>query len=398
MASPPTKSASQRLFDPAATACPHAVYTELLDTEPVSRMPISEAAIISRYEDVLFALRNPEIFSSQVSEKLDLGTDRPMIPQQIDPPEQTRYRKLLDPFFSRRRMKTLEPAIRLNAANLIEGFLDSGHCEFNKQFAIPFPAQAFLHLFGLPMDDLSLFLQLKDDIIRPQQKATDPFNTDEINSIRSRAGRKIYDYFGELIQVRRKAPREDLMSSLVRARIDGNLLSEEEILDICYLQILAGLDTVTATLGCQIAYLAANPEQQKRLYERPDQIEEAVEELLRWETPVTGVPRIVMQDTEIAGTTLHAGEMVMLLLGAANIDPREFDRADQVEFDRPRNRHIAFGGGHHRCLGSHLARLELCVALEEWHARVDSYRIPPGETPTYSPGIREVQYLPLAWG
>ncbi|MCH2186992.1 cytochrome P450, partial [Myxococcota bacterium] len=169
MASPPTSSASQRLFDPATVACPHATYRELLDTAPVAAMPLSAGAIISRYEDVMYALRHPEIFSSEVSEKLPLGTDRPMIPQQIDPPRQTRYRKLLDPFFSRRRMKNLEPAIRRNAASLIESFLESGQCEFNEQFAIPLPTQAFLHLFGLPMEDLSLFLQIKNDIIRPQQ-------------------------------------------------------------------------------------------------------------------------------------------------------------------------------------------------------------------------------------
>jgi len=294
-------------------------------------------------------------------------------------------------------MKNLEPAIRSNAASLIGSFLESGQCEFNQQFAIPLPTQAFLHLFGLPMEDLSLFLQLKDGIIRPQQQAADPFDAAEIDSIRSRAGRTIYEYFSELIPIRRASPREDLMSSLVNAEIDGNPLSEEEILDICYLQILAGLDTVTATLGCLIAYLAANPEQQRRIYEQPSQIEDAVEELLRWETPVTGVPRIVTQDTEISGTPLRAGEMVMLLLGAANIDPREFDEAEEVDFDRSRNRHIAFGAGHHRCLGSHLARLELRVALEEWHARIPPYSIPAGEVPTYSPGIREVQYLPLSW-
>ena len=397
MASPPTSSASHRLFDPSGAGCPHATYRELLDTDPVAAMPLSQGAIISRYEDVVFALRNPQIFSSEVSEKLDLGTERPMIPQQIDPPRQTRYRKLLDPFFSRRRMKNLEPAIRRNAASLIESFLESGQCEFNQQFAIPLPGQAFLHLFGLPMEDLSLFLQLKNGIIRPQQQAADPFDAAEIDSIRSRAGQTIYEYFSELIPIRRASPREDLMSSLVSAEIDGTPLSEEEILDICYLQILAGLDTVTATLGCLIAYLAANPEQQRRIYEQPSQIEGAIEELLRWETPVTGVPRIVTQDTEIAGTPLRAGEMVMLLLGAANIDSNEFDEAENVDFERSRNRHIAFGAGHHRCLGSHLARLELRVALEEWHALIPPYSIRAGEVPTYSPGIREVQYLPLSW-
>ena len=123
----------------------------------------------------------------------------------------------------------------------------------------------------------------------------------------------------------------------------------------------------------------------------------AIEELFRWETPVTVVPRKLTQDVTVGGVDMKAGEMVTLLLGAANLDPGEFSDADVVDFDRARNRHLAFGGGPHRCLGSHLARMEMRVALEEWHRRVPDYQIKPGETPTYSAGIREVQYLPLVW-
>jgi cytochrome P450 len=119
--------------------------------------------------------------------------------------------------------------------------------------------------------------------------------------------------------------------------------------------------------------------------------------LLRWETPVAGVPRRVIEDVEIAGTPIAKGEMVMLLLGAANIDPSEFSEADRVVLDRSRNRHLAFGGGPHRCLGSHLARMELRVGLEEWHRRIPDYRIRDGEVPVYSPGIRDIQFLPLVW-
>ena len=397
MASHVPREGAPNIFDPAVTACPHAAYRKLVDDMPVIRMPITNSPIISRYEDVLFALRHPEIFSSEMSEQLALGTDRPMIPQQIDPPSQTRYRKLLDPLFSRKRMLLLEPAIRKNAADLISRFVADGECEFNSQFAIPLPCQAFLHLFGLPLSDLDLFLELKDGVIRPQSVAENAFDAEEINAIRSGAGRRIYAYFEEVIAFRRKQPRDDLMSFLLEAEIDGQKLTDNEILDISYLQILAGLDTVTATLGCNLAYLAANPDQQRRLVDEPSKMEDAIEELLRWESPVMGVPRLVKQDVEIGGAAIKAGELVMLLLGAANVDPGEFEGADVVDFDRARNRQIAFGAGHHRCLGSHLARMELRVAMEEWHARIPSYRIKPGETPIYSAGIREVKYLPLVW-
>lgn len=398
MASDSATPDAPNLFDPAVAACPHAAYRHMVDEAPVVRMPLTNSPIICRYEDVMHALRHPEIFSSEMSEQMALGTDRPMIPQQIDPPAQTRYRKLLDPLFSRKRMLALEPAIRANAAELIDGFVGDGGCEFNSQFAIPLPTQAFLHLFGMPMSDLDLFLELKDGIIRPQTVAENPLDADEIDAIRSKAGKRIYAYFEDLIAIRRKAPRDDLMSFLLSAEIDGKKLSHNEVLDISYLQILAGLDTVTATLGCNLAYLAGHPEQQQRLRDDPAKIPDAIEELLRWESPVMGVPRLVKQDVEIAGVSIASGEMVMLLLGAANVDPREFERADVVDFDRERNRQIAFGGGHHRCLGSHLARMELRVALEEWHARVPAYRVKEGEVPVYSAGIREVQYLPLVWG
>jgi cytochrome P450 len=154
---------------------------------------------------------------------------------------------------------------------------------------------------------------------------------------------------------------------------------------------------VTATLGCNIAYLAANPEQRRKLVGDGALLDTAVEELLRWETPVTGVPRLLKQDVTLHGVEMKAGELVTLLLGASNLDDGEFEGAEDVDFARERNRHLAFGGGAHRCLGSHLARMELRVAMEEWHRRIPDYEIKPGETPSYSSGIREVQYLPLVW-
>lgn len=139
MASDTTTSGEINLFDPAVASCPHAVYRRLVDERPVLRAPLTNNPVISRYEDVVFALRHPEIFSSEMSEQMALGTERPMIPQQIDPPAQTRYRKILDPRFSRKRVLELEPVIRADASALINGFVKNGECEFNRQFAIPLP-------------------------------------------------------------------------------------------------------------------------------------------------------------------------------------------------------------------------------------------------------------------
>ena len=381
-------------FDPSIASCPHATYRRLVDEQPVMRGPLGGGVVISRYEDVLFALRSPEIFSSAMADQMGLGTVRPMIPQQIDPPEQTLYRKILDPHFSRKRMQELEPKLRADASALIERIVDSGECEFNRSFAIPLPCQAFLHLMGLPAEELDLLLELKDGIIRPHLQTDDP---DEAAKIRADTGQRIYAYFDRLIGERTNSSRDDLMGHLMRSELRGKKLSHNEILDICYLFLLAGLDTVTAALGCNIAYLAANPEQRRGLVEDSGRMDSAVEELLRWETPVVAVPRVVKQDCELGGVAIKEGEMVMLLLGAANVDPAEFDQSDTVDLERGKNRQIAFGSGPHRCLGSHLARLELSVAMHEWHKRIPEYSIKEGESPIYSVGIREVQYLPLTW-
>jgi len=384
------------LFDPGVASCPHAVYRQLREfRQGVGRDPLMGVPLISRYEDVMAALRQPEIYSSDMSAELALGNERPMIPQQIDPPELGRYRKLLEPLFSRKRMRALVPEIRRQANELIDRFIDKGECEFNSAFAIPLPCSVFLSLLGLPYTDLDTFLDLKDRVIRPQIISGD---TDAMYEIRREAGSRITEYFQNEIDSREgKPPGDDLLDAFLSFELDGEKLSREEILDICFLALIAGLDTVTATLGCNMAFFAANPRHRQKIVDDPLLLPSVVEELLRWETPVTIVPRRLRQDVVIGGVEIKEGEIVSLLLGAANLDQREFVAADEVDFDREKNRHLAFGGGPHRCLGSHLARVELQTAMEEWHRRIPHYRIKPGETPVYSAGIREVQYLPLTW-
>jgi cytochrome P450 len=392
------KTARVNLFDPKIASDPQPFYADLRARCPVARSAYKDSPVVSRYEDVAWGLRQPEIFSSAMEKEMALGTERPMIPQQIDPPAQTRYRRLLDPHFSRRKMEALAPAIRRQANALIDRFEARGECEFDSEFAVPLPCGAFLSLLGLPLADLPAFLEIKDDIIRPQKRKGVPMlPIPEAAAIRAEGGRRIYAYFERLIDERSAQPRDDLTSSLVHAEIDGEKLERSEILDICFLLLIAGLDTVTATLGCSVAWLARHPEERRRLVDDPRQIPAAVEELLRWETPVTMVPRIAKQDVTLHGCEIKQGEMVTFLLGAANTDGEHFRDPDRVDFARERNLHLAFGAGPHRCLGSHLARMELRVALEEWHRRIPSYEIRAGETPVYSLAIREVMYLPLVW-
>jgi cytochrome P450 len=382
------------LFSPDVAAHPQPTYAAALTRSRVTRSSLMSIPILSRYEDVVWALRHPEIFSSEMDMQLGLGTERPMIPQQIDPPRQTRYRKILDAQFSRKRVQELEPAIRRHASDLIDRIVDRGECEFDADFAVPLPCRAFLSLMGLPQEELNLFLELKNGIIRPP---VPPKDLGAGKAWRMKTGKRIYAYFERLIDERRAAPRDDLITYLTQVELDGRPLEGTEILDICYLFLLGGLDTVTATLGCSVAYLAANPEQRRRIVEDPALIPGAVEELLRWETPVMLIPRVVKREVSVGDTALPAGTLVNLLVGAANLDPGEFPDPQRVDFTREQNRHLAFGAGPHRCLGSHLARMELRAALEEWHRRIPDYSIKSGETPRVSLGIREVLYLPLAW-
>jgi cytochrome P450 len=369
-------------------SCPQPVYAAMRAQAPVIRLD-DRSVLVTRHEQVMDALRDAERFSSDM-DAVRLGNVRPLIPLQIDPPDHVKFRKLLDPLFAPREVAKLEPEVRRLTTDLIDAFVTDGRVELNDAFAVPLPCTVFLALLGLPSDDLPTFLRIKDDIIRPPGMAGP-----EADRIRRRTAEEIYAYFAPVISARRHGPRDDLVSRFVVAEVDGHRLSDDDIVDICFLFLIAGLDTVTATLTCSVAYLAQHPEQRERLVAAPSLIPAAVEELLRWETPVPGVARVCTRDTELAGEPISAGTRVTVLIGSANTDGDEFSDADHVDFAREGNRHLAFGGGIHRCLGSHLARLELRVALEELHRRIPDYELEPGTELVYAEGLRSVDHLPL---
>jgi cytochrome P450 len=378
------------ILNPEIVACPQPVYHRLHNECPVMHTDVG--VIISRHEDVVFALRHPEIFTSDM-DAIHLGNDRPLIPLQINPPDHLRYRKLLDPLFAPREINKLEDEVRKLANELMDAFIDRGEVEYSQAFAIPLPCTVFLALMGLPQEELAHFLELKDNLIRPPGG----FGAEEGFDVQRRTAVEIYDYFQHAIDDRRANPRDDLITRFTQAELDGFRMSDEEILDICFLFIMAGLDTVTASLGCSMAYLAQHPEQRQELIADPSLIPGAVEELLRWEGVVPGSVRYIAQDVELNGQLLEAGTPAHLIISAANLDPSEFPDPDLVDFHREGNRHLAFGGGIHRCLGSHLARLEMRASIEEWHKRIPEYEITPGDAPRYISGLRAVEYLPITF-
>ena len=381
---------------PEVAADPSPFYAKLRDTCPIANFEGMESGthIISRYEDVKFALRHPEIFSSDFN-AVDIGQDRPLIPLQIDPPDHAKYRRVMDPQLGPNQIAYLEQDTRRLVNEIIDEFAAAGSCDFHAAFSVPLPCTVFLRITGLPLDQLDHFLTWKDNIIRPGGGFMDP---EEAAALRKATGAAMYAFFGDVIDERTTNPGDDVISRFIHAEIDGQKMSRDEILDICYLFILGGLDTVTSTLDCSIAYLAQHPERRDAIVADPSLVPAAIEELLRLHTPVMQVIRVVQQEHEMHGIAMHPGDHVMVMIGAADTDPAEFGAdADDLVLDRAVNRHLAFGGGPHRCLGSHLARLELRVALEELHRRIPDYAIADGAVLDYSPGIREIATLPLTF-
>jgi cytochrome P450 len=385
------------LMNPEVARNPQPIYSMLQESSPVFRLD-GVGVIVSSRAGVDEVIRNPDVFSSGVTAH-DLKAKRPLIPLQIDPPDHRKYRKLLDPLFAPQRMKVLEESTTRLVNDLVDQFVDDAEIDFSKQFSTPFPSQVFLTIFGLPMEDLPRFLKMKDGAIRPDQVVGHEFGHPDTEAYQQQTADSIYAYFDQVIDERRAGARsEDLLSHFLHAEADGDRLTHEEILDICFLFLIAGLDTVTASLDCFFGYLAEHPEVRRRIVDQPDAVPSMVEELLRWETPVMGCARVATRDTEVAGFAISEGEHVMALLGAANVDEAEFPEATSLVFDREANRHLAFGGGIHRCLGSHLARLELRVALREWHRRVPDYSIKPGVELNYTAGIRTLESFPMLLG
>ncbi|HUI48867.1 MAG TPA: cytochrome P450 [Acidimicrobiia bacterium] len=383
-------------MDPDTAANPQPMFKALRESMPVMAVD-GVGVVLTGREPIDDAFRDPETFSSNMS-AVDLKNVRPLIPLQIDPPEHKKYRKILDPIFAPRQMALLEPSVNQLVNDLIDGFDGRSEIDFASEFSVPFPSQVFLTLLGLPLDELPRFLAMKDGIIRPDQVTGTAYGSDEMNELQRATANSIYEYFDEILDEREVERRDDLLSHFLDAEVDGERLKRTEILDICFLFLIAGLDTVTATLDCMFAFLAQHDGHRRQLVDQPELIPAAVEELLRWETPVMGVARVATRDTKLGGCPVNKGDQVMVMLGAANTDEHEFEDAETVRFDRAANRHLAFGGGIHRCLGSHLARQELRIALREWHRRIPDYSVAPGHTLAYTSGIRSIEYFPMVIG
>lgn len=375
---------------------PRAYFARLREKGPIDFDEGDDGTIgILDRADCEYALKNWEVFSSETMRVTDLmGSTEPSIPINVDRPLHLEYRRLLDPLFTPKKMAELQPTVAAQANDLIDTFVERGECDFSSEIAVPLPCSTFLSLLGLPQDELQKLVRWKDIMIRPQTMADDPLS---YKQLQSDTAQEVYGRFKEAIAERRKRPTEDIIQYLMDSEFEGRKLSEEEILRTCFLFLAAGLDTVTISLQCIFAYLAQDDEGRRMVAEEPETQHSAIEELLRWETPVQHVTRIANEDTEIGGCPIKRDDLVHVMLASADIDPKVKD-AQEVDLRRRDKRHLAFGGGPHRCLGSHLARMELRTVVAEWHRRIPDYQVKPGSVLEWNgSSLRGIDHLPLVW-
>ena len=343
--------------------------------------------MMTRMEDIRAALQNPKLFSSTAVVPTDPNPPYSWIPEMLDPPLHTTWRQLLGPTFSPSAIAKLEPRVRQRFGEILDTVADKGECDYVADVALRFPNTIFMEIMGLPVADAAQFQAWETDILHTGATG---------NEVSLRAMGDVVEYFSALVAERRKDPRQDLVSVALGYRIDGQPASDEDLLALCLLLFMAGLDTVAMQLSYSMLHLAIHDDDRNRLVADPSLFPVAMEEFLRYYSFVTP-GRKVVQAVDFHGCPVHPGQMTYLPLVSANRDPAEFDDADQVRIDRADNRHIAFGAGPHRCLGSHLARQELRIGLTEWHARIPHYRLADGATVREHGGQIGLDNLPLRW-
>ena len=341
------------------------VYRTLRDRHPVYRNEEQGFWALSRFADVRAAANDPRTFSSE-GHSMAVG----LLPhiQMMDPPRHDRLRSLVSVAFTPRRVSEMEPRVREIARELIDGFDSKWRCDLLRDFARHLPSRVIGELIGIPPERRETFLHWTEAMV----EVTSGESQAETNHA---PARNIYEEFAKLLEERRAERRDDLMSALVDAEIEGERLSQEELLGFCFVLIVAGNDTTTNLIANGAVLLAHEPEQRRRLAADPSLIPGAVEEMLRCESPAQALPRRVTRDVELHGRTLPAGSEVKLVWGAANRDEREFEDPDRFDVNRDVKRQLALGQGVHFCLGSNLARLEARVAFEELLGRLSAYEL-----------------------
>lgn len=373
-------------FVPSYRKNPYLQLGRLRSGDPVHRSEALQAWVLTRYADCLRVLRDHEAFSS------DARRAQGMVPAAItqqraasplggeptvlgtDPPGHTRLRGIVNRAFTPRAVEALRPRIEAIAASLLEQQPQRGGVDVMAALAQPLPVIVIAELLGVPAEDRERFTQWSSVIAQ----TTDLLPSEERMAAVAATTRELVDYFERFVAERERAPRDDLISTLLRAEEDGHRLTRNELLAFAILLLVAGNETTTHLIGNGMRALLAHPEALAALRARPEALPAAIEEMLRYDGPVQGLVRFVTADVEVGGRRLAAGDIVLCMLGGANRDPEQFPDAERFDIARAENRHLAFGHGIHYCVGAPLARVEAEIALRALLARWPSIT-PDGE-------------------
>lgn len=367
-------------LDPATLADPYPVYKALRESDPYQLSEATGQYLISRYEDVDEILRDWKRFSNRRITEEPPEPERDLSILVRDPPDHTRLRGLVSRAFTPRRIAAMEEHIRETAHALLDEVADQDQFDLMSNLASLLPTVVIAEQIGVPTEDREQFKRWSDEFVGVDEGAITP----EIQQRSDEAAVKLYRYFSDQVEQRRREPTDDLISRLVAARDDEDQLTEHEMVSTLSLLLIAGNETTTNLIGNGLKALIEHPEQMELLRQRPELLENAVEELLRYDSPVQIDPRTTTEQVSVGDKLIEPDRLVMLLIGGANRDPEQFQDPDTLDIAREDAGSISFGRGMHFCLGAPLARLEGRIAFECLLDRFDEIKF-SDRMPQYRP-------------
>jgi cytochrome P450 len=352
-------------FDPDVRYDPFPLYARARRDHPVYAHEGLPLVSVFRYDDIQTILKDPTTWSNFFPPPpgVELRADLPPSMLLQDPPEHTRLRGLVNQAFTPRMIRRLEPRMEEIAQGLLDAALAQGHVDLVQALTYPLPVIVIAEMIGVPMDHRDQFKEWSDGLVENLGLGLLAPEPPEVIARELQLIDEMRAYFTQLVAERRARPREDLLSGLVAAEVEGSRLTFDEMLQMLILLLVAGNETTTNLIGNAAVELMQHPEQLIRLRAHPELMPTAIDEVLRFSSPVQVDARYSKRSTEMAGQTIPANTNVLLLLGSANRDETVFDDPETFDIARADNRHLAFGFGPHYCLGANLARLEAQVAI-----------------------------------
>ena len=383
--------------DPQFVKDPESVFGPIRETEPLLHSDLYGGFwLLTRYDDVTAAALDCEAYTSAVPGTTLIPSTQPrtypLLPLELDPPEHSIYRALVNPLFAKPRIDAMRRDLEGLATRLLEPLARNGGGDVMAEFAHPMSLGSLARLMNLPEEDEERWFDWVERMYS---------NAILDSADHAQAAREAEAYIDELIEERKREPRDDFLGELLQAEVDGHSLSHEEVRQFGMVMLLAGYETTSGAMGMSLLHLAEHAELRARLFADPVGLAHtAVNELLRFVSPVQVFGRNAAHDIETHGETIPAGEVVLLGYGAANHDSSVFEQPDQVVLDRHPNRHVAFGHGRHLCLGANLARLELAIMIERFAELFPDFHLDPDHAPTWKPrgDVRALKSLHLVAG